>query len=154
MSLQPGPDNVNSDLMQALQGMRSAHRFPKGATLFQQGSRAEGIYLVESGEVSVLLSTSRSQRQLVDVAGSGTILGLSESMTAETHRITAVAADETTAVFIPREEFLAFLHEHCDYCMQIVRLLSDDLHGLYHKFRTISAHPGRPRHRPLDQQLN
>jgi CRP-like cAMP-binding protein len=90
----------------------------------------------------------------VDVAGSGTILGLSESMTAETHRITAVAADETTAVFIPREEFLAFLHEHCDYCMQIVRLLSDDLHGLYHKFRTISAHPGRPRHRPLDQQLN
>ena len=67
--------------------MRSAQWFPKGATLFQQGSRAEGVYLVESGEVSMLLSTNRSQRQLVEVAGSGTILGLSESMTAENHRI-------------------------------------------------------------------
>jgi hypothetical protein len=38
--------------------------------------------------------------------------------------------------------------------MQVVRLLSEDLHALYHKFRSISAHPGRPRHRPLDEQLN
>lgn len=145
---------MNPDLLQALQRMRSAQWFPKGATLFQQGSRAEGVYLVESGEVSMLLSTNRSQRQLVEVAGSGTILGLSESMTAENHRITAVAADETSVVFIPREEFLAFLQGHCDFCMQIVRLLSDDLHGLYHKFRSISAHPGRPRQRLLDEQLN
>ena len=31
-----------------------------------------------------------------------------------------------------------------------VRLLSEDLHVLYHKFRNISAHPGRPRQRPPD----
>jgi hypothetical protein len=35
-----------------------------------------------------------------------------------------------------------------------VRLLSEDLHGLYHKFRSLSAHPGRPRQRPADEQLN
>jgi CRP/FNR family transcriptional regulator, polysaccharide utilization system transcription regulator len=154
VSSQPVPRDLNSDLLQALRGMKSAQRFQKGDTLFDQGSRAEGVYLVESGEVSMLLSTGRSQRQLVDVAGSGTILGLSESMSAENHRITAVAADETRVVFIPREEFLAFLQRHRDFCMQIVRLLSEDLHGLYHKFRAITAHPGRPRRRPLDEQLN
>ena len=134
--------------------MKSAQRFPRGALLFQQGSPAEGVYLVESGEVRVLLSTGKAQRQLLEVAGPGTILGLSESMTAEKYRITAVAADETTAVFIPRVEFLAFLHQHCDFCMQVVRLLSEDLHVLYHKFRSITAHPGRPWHRELDEQLN
>jgi CRP-like cAMP-binding protein len=154
MSSQPVPGNLNPNLLQALRGMKPARRFQKGATLFDQGSRAEGVYLVESGEVSMLLSTSGSQRQLVDVAGSGTLLGLSESMSAEKHRITAVAADETRVIFIPREEFLAFLQGHCDFCMQIVRLLSEDLHGLYHKFRSITAHPGRPRRRPLDEQLN
>jgi len=35
-----------------------------------------------------------------------------------------------------------------------VRLLSEDLHALYDKFRSITAHPGRPRQRPLDEQLN
>jgi hypothetical protein len=38
--------------------------------------------------------------------------------------------------------------------MEVVRLLSGELHGLYQKFRNITAHPGRPRQRPLDEQLN
>jgi CRP-like cAMP-binding protein len=113
-----------------------------------------GVYLVESGEVRVLLPTGQSQKQLLEVVGPGTMLGLSESMSGEKYRITAEAGEQTTAAFIPREEFLGFLREHCDFCMQVVRLLSEDLHALYHKFRSISAHPGRPRHRPLDEQLN
>ncbi len=80
--------------------------------------------------------------------------GLSESMTGEKYRITAEASKQTTAAFIPRENSLEFLRQHGDFCMQVVRLLSPDLHGLYHKFCSIGAHPGRPRHRSLDQQLN
>jgi len=154
MSLQPNPSNLNPDLLQALQGMKPVQRFAKGATLFEQGSQAAGVFLVESGEVQVLLPAGQSQRHLLEVAGPGTILGLSESMAGEKHRITAVAGEETAAIFIPREEFLEFLHAHCDFCMQIVRILSEDLHGLYHKFRSITAHPGRPRQRQLDEQLN
>jgi CRP/FNR family transcriptional regulator len=140
--------------MQALRGIKSVRSFPKGATLFQQGSAVTGVYLVESGEVRVLLPSGQKQKQLLEVVGPGTMLGLSESMTGEKYRITAEAGEPTTAAFIPRKEFLEFLREHGDFCMQVVRLLSEDLHGLYHKFRSISAHPGRPRQRPLDEQLN
>ena len=154
MSSQPMPGRVSPDLMQALRGIKSVRSFPKGATLFQQGSAVTGVYLVESGEVRVLLPTGPSQKQLLQVVGPGTVLGLSESMNGEKYRITAEAGDQTMATFIPREELLEFLGEHGDFCMQVVRLLSEDLHGLYHKFRSISAHPGRPRHRLLDEQLN
>jgi CRP-like cAMP-binding protein len=82
------------------------------------------------------------------------MLGLSESMTGEKYRITAEAGEVTMAAFLPREEFLRLLREHCDFSMQVLRLLSEDLHGIYHKFRSITAHPGRPRHRPLGEQLN
>ena len=154
MSSQPTPSKLSPDLLQALHGIKSVRLFPKGATLFQQGSAATGVYLVESGEVRVLLPTGQRQKQLLEVVGPGTMLGLSESMTGEQYRVTAEAGDETAAAFIPRQEFLEFLREHCDFSMQVVRLLSEDLHALYHKFRSISAHPGRPRHRPLDEQLN
>ena len=154
MSSQPTPGKLSPDLLQALQGIKSVRRFPKGATLFQQGSAVTGVYLVERGEVRVLLSTAQSQRQLLEVVGAGTMLGLSESMSGDRYRVTAEAGGPTTAAFIPRAEFLEFLREHAEFCMQVVRLLSEDLHGLYHKFRSISAHPGRPRHRPLDEQLN
>jgi len=154
VSSQPMPGRVSPDLLQALRRIKSVQLFPKGATLFQQGSAVAGVYLVESGEVRVLLPSGQRQKQLLEVVGPGAMLGLSESMTGEKYRITAEAGERTTVAFIPREEFLEFLREHGDFCMQVVRLLSEDLHGLYHKFRSISAHPGRPRHRALDEQLN
>ena len=110
--------------------------------------------MVESGLVRVLLPTSRGRPQLLDVVGPGSVLGLSESMSGEAYRVTAEAEDHATVAFVPQQGFLEFLREHTEFCMQVVRLLSEDLHGLYHKFRSISAHPGRPRLRPRDEQLN
>ena len=148
------PKKLSPELLQSLHGIKRVRAFPEGTKLFQQGSAVNGIYLVETGEVRVLLPTGQCQEQLLEVVGPGAVLGLSECMTGECYRITAQASDETTAAFIPREEFTAFLKEHCDFSMEVVRLLSGELHGLYQKFRNITAHPGRPRQRPLDEQLN
>jgi CRP/FNR family transcriptional regulator len=145
---------LSPDLWESLHGIKSVRIYPKGATLFQQGAAVSGVFVVESGQVRVLLPTAQSRLQLLEVAGPGTILGLSESMSGERYRVTAEAGDHTTVAFIPCESFVEFLRDHGDYCMQVVRLLSEDLHGLYHKFRSISAHPGRPRRRPSDEQLN
>jgi CRP/FNR family transcriptional regulator, cyclic AMP receptor protein len=154
VSSQPLPAKLSPDLWEALHGIKSVRVYPKGAKLFQQGTEVSGVYVVESGLVRVLLPTAQSRLQLLEVAGPGTILGLSESMSGERHRVTAEAGDYTSVAFIPRNSFVDFLRDHGDFCMQVVRLLSEDLHGLYHKFRNISAHPGRPRRRPADEQLN
>lgn len=82
------------------------------------------------------------------------MLGLSESMTGEAYRTTAESGTQTMAALLPRDKFIEFLRQHSDFSMEIARLLSEDLQGLYRKFRNISAHPGRPRHRSLDEQLN
>lgn len=154
MSSQPLPAKLGADLWEALHRIKSVRNYPNGATLFQQGTEVSGVFVVESGMVRVLLPTAQNRLQLLEVGGPGTILGLSESMSGERFRVTAEAGDHTTVAFIPRESFVEFLREHGDFCMQVVRLLSEDLHGLYHKFRSISAHPGRPRRRPADEQLN
>lgn len=153
-SPQPTPGKLSPELLQALREIYTVRQYPKGALLFQLDSPVTGVYLVESGEVRVLLPTGSRQKQLLEVAGPGTILGLSECMSGEDYRVSAEAGDQTTAGFIPRQNFLEFLRAHADFCMEVVRLLSEDLHGLYHKFRSISAHPGRPRQRDLDEQLN
>ena len=153
MSSQPLPAKLSPDLWEGLHGIKSVRIYAKGATLFEQGTEVHGVYVVESGLVRVLLPTAQ-RLQLLEVAGPGAILGLSEAMSGERYRVTTEAADYTTVAFIPRDEFVDFLREHCDFCMQVVRLLSEDLRALYHKFRSISAHPGRPRQRQLDEQFN
>jgi CRP-like cAMP-binding protein len=151
---QPTPRKFSPALLKTLHGSRRVQRFGEGAALFQQGAAAKGVYVLQSGEVRLLLESAGCQKQLVEVAGPGTILGLTENMCAGNYGVTAEAGSATTAVFIPRHEFLAFLREHGVFCMQIVRFLCEDLDGLYHKFRSISAHPGRPRQRALNEQLN
>jgi CRP-like cAMP-binding protein len=151
---QPSPGHLSPDLWQALHGIKSIRAYSRGTTIFQQGTAAAGVYVVESGQVRLLLTTNQNRPQLLEVVGPGTILSLSESMSGNTHRVTAQAEDHAMIAFVPRDSLLEFLRGHCDFCMQVVRLLSEDLHRLYHKFRSISAHPGRPRHRPPDEQLN
>src|SRR5258707_12294196 len=64
VSSQPTPGRLSPELLQALHGIKSVRLFPKGGKLFQQGSAAAGVYLVESGEVRVLLPTGQSQKQI------------------------------------------------------------------------------------------
>ena len=154
MPSQSTPDKLSLELMQALQAIKSLLVFAKGAALFRQGYPVTGVYLVEAGEVRILLSTTHTQRQLIEIVGSRTILGLGESLSGENYRITAEALVPTTVAFIPRDTLHNFLSEHPDFSMEVLRLLSEELHSLYHKFRGISSHPGRPRRRELDQQLN
>lgn len=145
---------VSQELETALREMMTLRSFPKGGALFRQGTPATGVYLMEKGSARVLLATAADQTQLLDLVGPGTLLGLSDNVAGGRYRVTVEAAEQATAGFIEREAFVNFLGCHHEFCMQVVRLLSDNLHALYHKFRSVSAHPGRPRRRSLNEQLS
>lgn len=145
---------LSQELEQALRRNTTLQEFSKGTVLFEQGTPAAGIYLIEKGAVGVILPAEGEQTQLLEIVGPGAILGLSETMSGELYRSTALAEEPTTAAFIARKPFRDLLDARQEFCMQIVRLLSENLHALYHKFRTVSAHAGRPRRRALNERLD
>jgi CRP-like cAMP-binding protein len=61
---QSTPGKLSLELLQALQALKSALVFAKSAALYRQGYPVTGIYLVEAGEVRILLSTTHTQRSL------------------------------------------------------------------------------------------
>lgn len=151
LSSQFSRSRLSQELEEALRSIVKTREFRKGETLYTHGTRAEGLFVVETGAVQVLLPTGDHHIQVLEVVGAGAILGLSETMSGDSYRVTTNAEALVTTSFIDRAEFLAFLDGHPEFCMQIVRLLSENLHGLYHKFRSVSAHPGRPRRRRLNE---
>jgi CRP-like cAMP-binding protein len=142
---------LSQELELALRSIIKMREFRKGETLYTYGTVATGLFVVETGAVRVLLPTGDHQIQMLELVGPGALLGLSEAMSGDNYRVTANAEEATTTSFIERVQFLSFLEGHPEFCMQILRLLSENLHGLYHKFRSVSAHPGRPRRRRLDE---
>jgi CRP-like cAMP-binding protein len=145
--------NTHPDLWRALDDLKSVRQYPKGGALFHHGRPADGIYLIEKGEVLLTLPTEGKLTRTFDVAGPGMVLGLSETMTGEPHKLTAEAADQTQIAYVERGSLLGFLRDHHEFCLQIVRLLSEDLHGLYHRFQCMSSE-GKPRRKASPASVN
>jgi CRP-like cAMP-binding protein len=144
---QPIPNPPYFELWQALGKLQSVCTYEEGMSVFQQGCPARGIYLVEKGEVRLILQAPVKPGRTFAIAGPGALLGLSEAVTGEAHKLSAEAAGEAQIGFVERGPLLAFLRDHHQFCLQIVRLLSDDLHGLYQRFQCMSSEE-RPAGKP------
>jgi len=77
------------------------------------------------------------------IAGPGEILGLSATLAGSQHEITAELLDNAHVATVRRKDLLGFLHEHREACLQVVNLLSEDLHIAYDRVRSLGL--GRSR---------
>ncbi len=117
----------------ALEDLKSPRRYQEHALLFREGEPCAGVYLVEKGQIQLSLPVRPRQQKVFEIAGPGAVLGLSEVMTGMSHKLTAEAAGPVEVAYIERTALIKFLGNHHEVCMQIVRLLSEDLHGLYQR---------------------
>jgi CRP/FNR family transcriptional regulator, cyclic AMP receptor protein len=144
-------NRLDPSFWKALAPMKSVRDFAAGGTLFERGKPAEGIYFIEQGRVRVLLD--RNAGKLFEVAGPGSVLGLTESVSGHNYKSTAEAVERTRVGFVQRNDLMTFLRGHCEICMQIVQLLSEDLHVLYHEFRSMES-PASPRRKKSIRKPN
>jgi CRP/FNR family transcriptional regulator, dissimilatory nitrate respiration regulator len=142
---QEDPKQVTAELWMALESLRSERICLASRALFRNGETSRGVYLVEEGEVQLLLSSAGGRERLLETVGPGTILGLSEAMSGEAHKLTAQAAGRTQVSFVRRPDLINFLRKNPALCMQLVHLLSENLHSLYHLFVMESVSASRPR---------
>jgi CRP-like cAMP-binding protein len=92
--------------------------------------------------------------RLFEVVGPGCVLGLSEVLSGEPHKLTAQAVEETEVSFVDRDKFMALLRSRPELCMNIVRQLSEDLHGLYYRYLTSKESSPKSRKNSLPPHVN
>ena len=56
---------------------------PKGAVLYSQGQEPRGVYLIGEGRVKLSVAGADGKILIVEVAGTGAILGLSANISGE-----------------------------------------------------------------------
>lgn len=134
---------LSPELLAALQSLQRPRMFAKGKELFRCGDQAEGVYLIESGRVNLVVCASARRPRVFASVHSGAVLGLSESISGDPHKLTAEASELTRVSFIGRDEFMRYLRHNQEFCLRIVRLLSEDVHYLYGRFREESGPKSR-----------
>jgi len=144
------PDRVFCDLptdaLQAFDTIKAVQQVSRGETLFQEGRLPRGIYVLCEGRVKLSVCSENGKRLMLRVAGPGEVLGLSATMSGKPYEITAEVLDSAQVAFIKRKDLLRFLKDHREACMQVVHLLSQDLHVAFDRVRTVGlTRSRRPR---------
>jgi CRP-like cAMP-binding protein len=130
-------------LWNELQRIGCSRTYSTGSPLFMEEAPADGVYLIEKGAIEIQLSSPLSEH--LSEYGRGALLGLSEVMSGETHKFKAVAIEDCVVCFVARHEFLEFLRQNQVCCMQVVHLLSQDLHTIYQHLQSEPRAVGRGR---------
>lgn len=136
--------DLEPDALEAFDGIKSTQTCQKGTVLFREGQTARGVFLLCEGRVRLSICSESGRRMTVRVAGPGEMLGLSAAVSGGRYEVTAEALDAVQVAAVRRTDLLHFLHEHRAVCLQVVNLLSEDLHVAYERVRAVGL--GRTRH--------
>jgi len=135
--------DLSPEASQAFDGLKSVAFCPRGATLFREGQPARGIFVLCDGRAKLSVCSESGKRMTLRIAGPGEVLGLSAALAGSPHEITAELLDDAQVAAVRRKDLLRFLHEHREACLQVVNLLSQDLHVAYDRVRSLGL--GRSR---------
>jgi CRP/FNR family transcriptional regulator, cyclic AMP receptor protein len=147
------PDRLFCDLpagaLEAFDGIKAISFYPRGTTLFCEGTKPKGMFVLCEGRVKLSVCSESGRRLTLRIAGPGEVLGLSASLSSTPYEVTAETLESATVASVKRKDLLRFLRDHRDACLQVVHLLSRDLHIAYDRVRSIglgrSRRPRAPR---------
>ena len=148
--------DMSPDAIRGFDEIKEQAVLGKGALLFAEGRPSRGVYILCEGRAKLSICSESGRRLMLRVAGPGEVLGLGATLSGNAYEVTAELLDSAQVVFVKRRDLLRFLRENPSICMEVVRRLSDDLHGAYERVRSIglsrarrAAYTARPLHRLL-----
>jgi CRP/FNR family cyclic AMP-dependent transcriptional regulator len=138
--------DMPADSLRAFDEIKSVGSYPRNTVLFAEGRPVRGVYVLCDGRAKLSICAGVHKRMALRVAGPGEVLGLGAALSNTPYEITAELLDASQVVFVRRKDLMRFLRDHPEACMQVVRMLSQDLHGAYERVRSIGMiHSRRPR---------
>ncbi len=123
--------------LKALDEMKHATSYPEGALVFTEGQVARGVYILCQGRAKLLATNSDGKTLIVKIAQPGEILGVHSAVSGKPHEFTVETLQPSQLAFIRRDDFLRFIKEHGDACLQAAAHLSRDCQSAYEVIRAI-----------------
>jgi CRP/FNR family transcriptional regulator, cyclic AMP receptor protein len=129
--------NLSQPALKHLESITAAASYPKGATLFVEGQRPRGVFILCSGRVKLSTSSADGKTLILRVPEKGEILGLAATVSGQPYQASAEVLEPAQANFIARNDFLEFLKAHGEAALRVAQQLSENYHIAINEMRTI-----------------
>jgi len=116
---------VPQELQAALEEIAVTRSFPDRGLLFQKGDPIEGVYLIRTGRLALVLANVPEMAPRV--VGVGALLGLPSTLGCRPYSLTAKALEPVKAGYVPREDFMRLLNQQPELILALAQGLAWEL---------------------------
>lgn len=136
---------AKGEYLDAINNQKVCNIFKKGQTLFNEGSYPYGVYCINNGKVKLAHLGDDGKDQIIRLLKNGDVIGYRALLSGERYSATAVALEDTQVCFIPKELFVNVLRKDSGLALEMMKLLSDELHKTEVKLTHLAQKPVRER---------
>jgi len=118
--------SLREPTMQQLESVKISNLYPRGSVLFSEGQSAQGVYILCQGRVKLSTCSRDGKIIILQIAEAGEVLGLSAVVSDSEYESTAEVIEPCQVNFIRKADFLRFLQQNPDACLNAARQLSQN----------------------------
>ena len=110
--------------LRRLAGRSTVREVRRGERIFEEGTPAEGLFVVIDGRVRIVRVSRSGREQVLHAEGPGATLGETPLLDGGGYVATAIAAEPSRLLYLPRDVILDTCREHPDVALGIIRVLA------------------------------
>lgn len=123
--------NLSSPVLKMFSTISHQTTYPEGATLFVEGQKPRGVYVLCSGKVKLSTSSRDGKVLILKMAIPGEMLGLSAVISGADYELTAETAMPCQVNYVAREPLLDMLERHGEAGLRSAQALSREFQAAY-----------------------
>ena len=129
------------EVLRDLNSIRQTAFYPAGAVLFVEGESPRGLFILCAGQAKLGAGSKDGRSITLRLVAPGEVLGLSSVIANGSYPATAETLAPSEVCFIPRAQFLQFLHNHAEVSVRVAEHLSMELHKAWEQTRLLALAP-------------
>ncbi|MBX2985405.1 MAG: Crp/Fnr family transcriptional regulator [Bacteroidia bacterium] len=137
--------NSSGDNINEINDGKVTSEYKKGQFLFYEGAHPHGLFCINNGKVKLSQMGDEGKETIVRLAKSGDIIGYKALLGGNRYTASAIALEDSTICFIPKETFFTVLKKDPNLSFSLLSLLSSELHNAENKIVQLAQKPVRER---------
>ena len=113
--------------IERLAGIVERRKYARGQTIFTEGEKAEGFYVLKTGRLKIFKLSSEGKEQILHIFGPGEPFGEVAVFTGGQYPAHAESLEASEALFFPRQKFVDLVMKDPSLSMNMLAVLSKRL---------------------------
>jgi CRP-like cAMP-binding protein len=127
VNLDPSAFVAAPELIQALEKRSTVISCGGDRVLFKQGDTPEGVYILDQGETTLIMTSPNGVELMSIQARPGSLLGLPGLIGDEPYTLTAIAREGARLNFVSRDEFTTLMQTKPLLSLKILEVLAAEV---------------------------